>query len=150
MLGMKKRKSYQFKSTVNNAWTESYGCENSTDSFYNCQFTSNSVGAVRFTVDGSKEYPILNTDYNVADCGDDICEPGEACETCPQDCGYCPMPVCGNRICEDYHGSHPESCVSCPADCGLCPTEPVSNTTQIVQKQYNLKWLMNRRNNLFG
>ncbi len=49
-------------------------------------------------------------------CGDGLCELGEDCETCPEDCGECPPPpVCGDGFCEPG-----ESCDTCPADCGEC------------------------------
>ena len=143
ILGMKKSYSYKWKITINNQWKESYGCQN-TDEFSNCNFKSNSVGAIRFLVDASENNPVLVTDYKVAQCGDGICYPGEACETCPEDCGQCPMPICGNRVCEDYHKTHPESCESCSKDCGLCPTTPLTN------KVFNLKWLLKNQNNLVG
>ena len=49
-------------------------------------------------------------------CGDDACEPGEDCVTCPTDCPVFPIPgaVCGNGLCEAGDG---EDCVTCPADC---------------------------------
>jgi hypothetical protein len=54
----------------------------------------------------------------LATCGDGVCshDDDEACETCPGDCGACP--VCGNGQCETATGL--ESCESCPADCGAC------------------------------
>jgi hypothetical protein len=38
-----------------------------------------------------KTTPQLLTDYNVAPCGDGICEEGETC-ACAVDCGACPPP----------------------------------------------------------
>jgi hypothetical protein len=49
-------------------------------------------------------------------CGDDMCEEGEDCKSCPDDCGEC----CGNTMCEALHG---EDCTTCPEDCGECPAE---------------------------
>ena len=49
-------------------------------------------------------------------CGNNDCSSGETCETCPADCGACP--VCEeNGACEGD-----EDCASCPADCGVCMT----------------------------
>ncbi len=45
-------------------------------------------------------------------CPDGVCESGETCSNCLQDCGACP-PVCGNGICEAG-----ETCSSCQQDCG--------------------------------
>ena len=87
--GLKPKFEYRWKVTVNNAWIENYGCSG------DCVFKTNSVGAVRFVVEPTSGYPKLTTDYNVAECGDGICEPGESCEFCPSDCGTCPPPVCG-------------------------------------------------------
>ncbi len=50
-------------------------------------------------------------------CDDDgICEAGEDCNTCPNDCvsGLSGGAVCGNGICEAGDG---EDCLSCAADC---------------------------------
>lgn len=47
-------------------------------------------------------------------CGDGLCVPGEGCQGCPSDCGVCPM-YCGDHTCNNN-----ETCVSCPQDCGYC------------------------------
>jgi hypothetical protein len=50
-------------------------------------------------------------------CGNGVCNAGESCSKCPQDCGACPPPaVCGDGTCASS-----ESCQSCAADCGACP-----------------------------
>ena len=54
---------------------------------------------------------------NCGPCDSDgICEVGEDCSNCPNDCasGLGPAASCGNGICEAGDG---EDCVSCPADC---------------------------------
>ncbi|WP_437735435.1 hypothetical protein [Sorangium sp. So ce1335] len=48
-------------------------------------------------------------------CGDARCDAGEACESCPGDCGACAA-TCGDGACEA-----PETCASCAGDCGVCP-----------------------------
>lgn len=47
---------------------------------------------------------------------DGVCESGEDCNSCPNDCvsGTRPGAVCGNGICEAGNG---EDCLSCAADC---------------------------------
>lgn len=51
---------------------------------------------------------------DVVKCGDGLCDPNEeTCDTCPEDCGACP--VCGDGSCDDN-----ENCGSCPGDCGEC------------------------------
>jgi hypothetical protein len=46
-------------------------------------------------------------------CGDQTCDGGETCSSCPGDCGSC----CGNGSCQAGVG---ESCLSCQSDCGAC------------------------------
>ena len=46
-------------------------------------------------------------------CGDGACDEGEACQSCPQDCGACG--TCGDGTC-----GFAESCQSCAQDCGSC------------------------------
>jgi hypothetical protein len=52
-----------------------------------------------------------NPDCDGQECGNESCEDGEDCVTCPEDCGAC----CGNGVCGDD-----EDCASCPQDCGNC------------------------------
>lgn len=52
-------------------------------------------------------------DIHVPKCGDAVCETGEGCSTCPQDCGG---PCCGQGVCDSELG---EDKCSCPEDCGL-------------------------------
>ncbi len=47
-------------------------------------------------------------------CGDGLCVPGEGCVQCPTDCGVCPI-YCGDSSCNGT-----ETCVTCPQDCGYC------------------------------
>lgn len=47
-------------------------------------------------------------------CGNQMCEPGETCAGCAQDCGVCPS-ACGNGNCE-----FDETCATCAQDCGAC------------------------------
>jgi spore coat protein A len=50
-----------------------------------------------------------------ANCDNDgICDPGEDCIGCANDCPALSGAVCGNALCEAGNG---EDCVSCPADC---------------------------------
>ncbi len=74
-------------------------------------------------------------------CGNHLCEPGENCSNCSNDCGTCPVIIsCGDNVCEGD-----ENCQSCPGDCNSCrcmslmsstitftPAEPVFyNTTNV-------------------
>jgi spore coat protein A len=43
-----------------------------------------------------------------------VCDPGEDCVICPEDCGQVSGAECGNGLCEAGDG---ENCVTCAADC---------------------------------
>ncbi len=45
---------------------------------------------------------------------DGVCDPGEDCIGCLNDCPALPGTACGNGLCEAGNG---EDCVNCPADC---------------------------------
>ena len=53
-------------------------------------------------------------------CGDGLCNGTETCSSCVIDCGACPPPVvCGDGFCNGA-----ETCLSCATDCGACPPPP--------------------------
>ena len=54
-----------------------------------------------------------NSLCNVPTCGNRVCDEGESCVNCEQDCGHC----CGDGICTEEQG---ENCLSCGTDCGSC------------------------------
>jgi hypothetical protein len=47
-------------------------------------------------------------------CGDNVCNNGETCLNCEQDCGRCD--TCGDGYC-----NYGETCNTCEEDCGSCP-----------------------------
>jgi hypothetical protein len=46
-------------------------------------------------------------------CGDSLCNNGETCSDCPQDCGIC-------ASCPDGSCNGNETCLTCYQDCGIC------------------------------
>ncbi|MBK8255675.1 MAG: hypothetical protein IPK82_23795 [Polyangiaceae bacterium] len=55
-------------------------------------------------------------------CSNGLCETGESCASCPDDC---PCEVqCPNGSCSDG-----ETCSNCQADCGVCPQQPPTAPT---------------------
>ena len=60
-------------------------------------------------------------DTDASNCGNQVCDETEDCETCPDDCGECGTcagdPVCGDGICDEHCK---ENCQSCSEDCGSC------------------------------
>ena len=50
-----------------------------------------------------------------ARCSDAMCNGAETCATCPSDCGPCQMTTCGDAMCNGA-----ETCATCPSDCGSC------------------------------
>jgi hypothetical protein len=58
-------------------------------------------------------------------CGNNACETGETCTSCPKDC--CAAAVCGNNSCETTLG---ETCTSCAKDCGACTSVCGNNSCE--------------------
>jgi spore coat protein A len=55
------------------------------------------------------------TTHDPAYCDhDQVCEPGEDCVSCPDDCEEVSGAACGNGLCEAGDG---ENCLTCPTDC---------------------------------
>ena len=50
----------------------------------------------------------------IKNCGDGVCNYGENCSTCKNDCGACPV-SCGDNTCDSG-----ETCETCEPDCGSC------------------------------
>ena len=68
-------------------------------------------------------------------CGNGVCQTGETCENCPEDCGACPMgAVCGNGDCEAT-----ETCENCPEDCGACPMGGRGRVVGLEEQQKQLE-----------
>lgn len=59
---------------------------------------------------------VIDEDCTV--CGNEICEDGETCTDCVEDCGAC-TGTCGDGLCNVAIG---ETCTTCTADCGACGT----------------------------
>ncbi|MBN2518414.1 MAG: hypothetical protein JXB14_06200 [Candidatus Altiarchaeota archaeon] len=64
-----------------------------------------------------KQESITTCPEDCSGCGNGVCDNGEGCNTCPQDCGICSY--CGDGSCDKPWG---ETCESCAKDCGECPT----------------------------
>jgi hypothetical protein len=59
-----------------------------------------------------------------ARCGNNSCEPGEGCTSCPEDCGKWRDLECGNGVCLSEAC---ETCANCPKDCGQCQPSTCGN-----------------------
>lgn len=65
-----------------------------------------------FTIEGT---PYTSAADSINPCDNDgVCEEGEDCVDCPNDCATASGAECGNGICEAGDG---EDCVGCPEDC---------------------------------
>ncbi|OYT38753.1 MAG: hypothetical protein B6U86_06060 [Candidatus Altiarchaeales archaeon ex4484_43] len=65
-------------------------------------------------------------------CGNGVCQTGETCENCPEDCGACPMgAVCGNGDCEAT-----ETCENCPEI--VKPQRPARTVPRTVE---SVRWV---------
>lgn len=73
-------------------------------------------GSISHVLQGGEDYLDADFAYQLQ-CGNGVCQPGETCSSCAQDCGACP-PVCGDNVCDLA-----ESCSDCAFDCGVCPPE---------------------------
>lgn len=62
-------------------------------------------------------------------CGNNVCELGENCSNCEDDCGPCvpDPPVCGDGTCDQPD----ENCSNCEDDCGACLPDPVCGNNDI-------------------
>lgn len=58
-----------------------------------------------------------NDDASDARCQNGVCEPGENCTSCQEDCGSCQNT---DPACPDDECNGDENCSSCPQDCGIC------------------------------
>ena len=63
-------------------------------------------------------------DCGICICGDALCEGDETCDICPEDCGACGGSFCGDAVCD-----MDETCASCSEDCGACPPASPPPTT---------------------
>lgn len=71
------------------------------------------VGVRDASRDGSADGSVVDPDGTAPPvCGNAVCDTGEDCVTCPDDCGPC----CPNGACDSQ-----EDCAVCPQDCGGCP-----------------------------
>jgi len=90
----------------------------------------------------TKLKPIENDSCSdpISPCGNGICDNGETCTSCQDDCGKCNKENClTNEMCQSKHCVHNvcrpspqycgdkycdtgENCSSCPVDCGICPS----------------------------
>ncbi|CAF1006803.1 unnamed protein product, partial [Didymodactylos carnosus] len=109
LTGLKPNTEYQWKVAMDNAWGENYGCGKD-----NCKFTSSTSGAIKLIFNPNTKQ--LTTELVTATCGDNVCEIGETCSSCKDDCGECPPSVCGDKKCD-----WDETCSTCESDCGACP-----------------------------
>ena len=56
------------------------------------------------------------------ECGDKTCDATETCETCPEDCGMCPPPVCDvNGDCDEGFYCNTGDCASSTGMCEIMP-----------------------------
>jgi len=70
-------------------------------------------------------------------CGDAVCNNGENCSTCSDDCGTCAVQqYCGDAVCNNG-----ENCSTCSDDCGNCPATSIC-TDSDGGKNYTIRGTM--------
>ncbi len=67
--------------------------------------------------DDSSSVESSQSSQTQAECGDNVCDKDESCESCEKDCGSCTT----NGWCGDGTCDSDESCKSCEKDCKRCP-----------------------------
>ena len=107
---------------------------NPAGTFVGVVVVGNTIGRINLSAPGGSGELLLEMAAYIGaegECGDGTCDPGETCESCPEDCGPCPF--CGDGVVNGSEECDPPDDSACPGEC-----QPDCNCPSVGCKDYEV------------